>query len=149
MRWYAGANYLTTPADEQMKKEKTAEQRKREYEYGRKHRIENREKYIQWKRDYRIRKKNDPEYRKKERIRNEKYIGASRKNRELLRKEKGNKCSKCGYDNEPRILHFHHLRDKEFLLSDTMFSYEQMRSEADKCVLLCPNCHALEHLTYV
>lgn len=68
------------------------------------------------------------------------------RNMERLRMEKGNKCSLCGYDEEPRILHFHHLRDKEFGISDYGISYEKAKKEAEKCVLLCPNCHHIIHL---
>lgn len=64
-----------------------------------------------------------------------------------LRKEKGGKCFKCGYSEEVRILQFHHLRDKLFEVSQRTRSIEAIRAEAEKCVLLCPNCHFITHLT--
>lgn len=63
-----------------------------------------------------------------------------------LRMERGGKCSICSYSKQVRILQFHHLRDKEFEvcayrgpMSDRIA--KRIREEADKCVLLCPNCH--------
>ena len=60
--------------------------------------------------------------------------------------EAGGCCRICGYDRYSGALHFHH-RDpsqKEFGLAKRGFtrSYEKMRAEAAKCVLLCSNCHA-------
>lgn len=57
----------------------------------------------------------------------------------------GNKCSKCGFDKEPKILHFHHLRDKIGNVSE-MKGLRMIKEEVKKCILLCPNCHALEHV---
>ena len=63
-----------------------------------------------------------------------------------LRIEWGGKCSSCGYCKDIRILQFHHLRDKKF----TICAYRgpmsagverRIRTEANKCILLCPNCH--------
>ena len=65
-----------------------------------------------------------------------------------LKMEMGGKCSKCEYDKEPRILHFHHLYGKKFTFADVV-SYRKidtLREEAQKCILLCPNCHAILHL---
>lgn len=70
--------------------------------------------------------------------------------RRKLRKRKlieylGGKCSECGYDKCDRALQFHHLdpSTKEFNLSDKgrSTSWEKSLKEADKCVLLCANCH--------
>lgn len=83
------------------------------------------------------------EYDKNRRPRAKQY----NKNIAQIRIEKGNKCSMCGYDENPKILHFHHLRDKIFILSERGRTLEEMRREAEKCILLCPNCHALTHLT--
>lgn len=63
-----------------------------------------------------------------------------------LRIERGGKCSKCGYCKKIEILQFHHLRDK----LENVCKYrgpmsagvaKRIRAEADKCILLCPNCH--------
>jgi hypothetical protein len=66
-----------------------------------------------------------------------------------LKKQLGGKCVKCGND-DIRILHFHHI-DKEtklFNLAGAYHSinYKAIEDEAKKCELLCPNCHAKEHV---
>jgi len=64
-----------------------------------------------------------------------------------LRREKGNRCVLCGYNEEPRILVFHHLRDKKFGIGSNYYrSLDELREEVKKCILLCPNCHAKVHL---
>jgi transposase-like protein len=58
----------------------------------------------------------------------------------------GGRCVICGYDRHPAALHFHHLdpATKSFVLSrhGVTRSFEEAAAEADKCVLLCGNCHA-------
>lgn len=60
--------------------------------------------------------------------------------------EAGGKCRLCGFAEHPAALQFHHLdpSTKEFHLSDRGLTrgITRMRSEAEKCVLLCANCHA-------
>lgn len=63
----------------------------------------------------------------------------------LLRKEKGGECVLCGYKEEINILQFHHLRDKKFNLSQQYKPLDEMKKEAEKCILICPNCHFLIH----
>ena len=61
---------------------------------------------------------------------------------------KGGKCEKCGYDKCMRALEFHHLNpnEKDFGLSKNLSkSISALKAEADKCILLCSNCHAEEH----
>ena len=64
-------------------------------------------------------------------------------------KRKGGRCIRCGYNKCERALEFHH-RDpsmKEFGLahSGTVHSWEVYWEEAQKCDLLCANCHAELH----
>jgi transposase-like protein len=58
----------------------------------------------------------------------------------------GGACVLCGYDRWPGALEFHHLdpTKKAFGLSTRGLtrSFERLTAEADKCVLLCANCHA-------
>lgn len=69
-----------------------------------------------------------------------------------LVKYKGNKCQKCGYNKCIEALQFHHINpeDKLFEISDytyfTIRPMEEYYKEADKCDLLCSNCHIEEHL---
>lgn len=60
---------------------------------------------------------------------------------------KGGKCSRCGLVSLPAVYDFHHTdpHQKEFGLSRLVMSFEKMRKELDKTVLLCANCHRLVH----
>jgi hypothetical protein len=70
--------------------------------------------------------------------------------KQKLLAEKGGKCSKCGYKKTPSALAFHHIdhKTKCFSVSGTNLtkrSKKVVQQEADKCVVLCLNCHALTH----
>lgn len=60
---------------------------------------------------------------------------------------KGGKCKKCGYNKCIEALEFHHINpeEKEYGLCNTVLSFERLKKEADKCVLLCSNCHREFH----
>lgn len=61
---------------------------------------------------------------------------------------KGGKCQCCGYDKCVEALDFHHIdpTTKEFGISDgSTRSLEKTKAEADKCILLCANCHRELH----
>jgi hypothetical protein len=73
----------------------------------------------------------------------------TRRRREVKRilvEEAGGACSLCGYDRYAGALHFHHLdrHTKRFAVSHdgNTVSLARSRTEAQKCVLLCANCHA-------
>lgn len=72
-----------------------------------------------------------------------------KKLREMARETKGSKCLICGYNKCPRALVFHHLdpSKKDFGLSvkGLTRSWDAIRAEIDKCVLLCANCHMELH----
>ena len=58
------------------------------------------------------------------------------------------KCTNCGYNEYPKILHFHHTnpKEKEFNIGNIK-SLKKIEAEAKKCILLCPNCHSWLHFT--
>lgn len=62
--------------------------------------------------------------------------------------ELGGVCTRCGYSECIQALHFHHHSgDKEADVSTLLRrSYEKARNEAQKCTLVCANCHTLLHL---
>jgi DNA-binding CsgD family transcriptional regulator/5-methylcytosine-specific restriction endonuclease McrA len=68
-----------------------------------------------------------------------------RAKRRLMRMA-GGACTLCGYDRYPGALQFHHLdpAEKRFSISreGVTRSFAELRAEAEKCVLLCANCHA-------
>jgi hypothetical protein len=64
----------------------------------------------------------------------------------VLVEEAGGACCICGYGENMRALHFHHVRPAEKCIEinakGIALSLERLRGEARKCVLLCSNCHA-------
>ena len=57
------------------------------------------------------------------------------------------KCNRCGFDDH-RALQFHHDGDKEHNVADMLrggFALEKIKLEADKCEVLCANCHQIHH----
>lgn len=76
-------------------------------------------------------------------------VSATRTTRkDKLIASRGGKCERCGYDRTSHALEFHH-RDpatKSFPLSKaSRETWENLRAEARKCVLLCANCHRELH----
>ena len=72
-----------------------------------------------------------------------------KKVKQLLVEYKGGKCERCGYDKCISALEFHHLdpSKKDFGISGNgnTLSIERMKKEADKCILVCSNCHKEIH----
>lgn len=68
--------------------------------------------------------------------------------RELIQ-YKGGKCEICGYDKCDRALQFHHIdpSSKSFGISSDGHTrgIKELKKEADKCILVCANCHAEIH----
>lgn len=62
---------------------------------------------------------------------------------------KGSCCGVCGYDRCNGALEFHHLdpNEKDFGISHKGYtrSWEKVKTELDKCVMLCANCHREVH----
>ena len=75
------------------------------------------------------------------------------KNKKLYLEVKGIFCCEdCGYNKCKSALHFHHIDDKKFKLSDLNKSLKSILDienyiidEINKCKILCSNCHTLEH----
>ncbi len=61
---------------------------------------------------------------------------------------KGGCCGKCGYDRCDSALEFHHLdpKEKDFAIgSYSVLSWEKVKVELDKCIMVCANCHREIH----
>jgi hypothetical protein len=61
-------------------------------------------------------------------------------------------CSRCGFADY-RALDFHHLNplEKDFAVADLISrgaSLNKIKKEIEKCVILCANCHRIEHWGY-
>jgi transposase len=69
-----------------------------------------------------------------------------RKVKMTLVAEAGGACCICGYARNMRALHFHHVEPSrkrhEINAKGVAIAIEKLRAEAQKCVLLCSNCHA-------
>lgn len=72
-----------------------------------------------------------------------------RKLKEMVVAYRGGKCVLCGYNRCVWALDLHHIHEseKEFGLSvrGMTRSWEAIQKEADKCVLVCANCHREIH----
>jgi hypothetical protein len=80
------------------------------------------------------------------RCRAERVVERRRAIKRVLVEEAGAKCRMCGYEGSPAALHFHHPdpSNKGFAIArnGVSRSLARARLEAEKCVLLCANCHA-------
>lgn len=62
----------------------------------------------------------------------------------------GGKCVSCGKNDLHISCYCFHHKDsnkKEFSIAKkfTTVNFEKIRKELDKCVLMCQNCHSIEH----
>jgi hypothetical protein len=77
-------------------------------------------------------------------------VSKRRKNlKEQAVKYKGGKCEKCGYFKCISALEFHHTdstkKDFGIAANGNTRSWEKMKVELDKCIMLCSNCHREVH----
>lgn len=57
------------------------------------------------------------------------------------------RCIDCG-NTDPRVLEFHHTRDKRHHIASMVtqgYSIKSIQAEIAKCNVLCANCHRLTH----
>ena len=84
---------------------------------------------------------------------NKEIIYRKKLNRRLIYKREmvdllGGKCNNCGYKKSLAALEFHHKNDdKENMISILLknSSKAKVLKEAEKCILLCANCHRELH----
>ena len=80
-------------------------------------------------------------------------VEAVQKRRQILKLKaieyKGGKCCICGYNKCMDALDFHHLNksEKSFGVAEKGYtrSWEKVKEELDKCILVCANCHREIH----
>ena len=60
---------------------------------------------------------------------------------------KGGKYQICGYNRCINALEFHHInpKEKDFTISGGTKSFNTLKLEVDKCILVCSNCHREIH----
>lgn len=90
--------------------------------------------------------KNKQKYLDKAQENNSRY---RTRNREYFRKYKLERgCSNCGFNGHHAALDFHHLGDKDESIARMINSAASLKTilkEVSKCVVLCANCHRIEH----
>ena len=77
----------------------------------------------------------------------ESVVSWRKRTKKKLVEYKGGKCECCGYNKCIEALEFHHLdpSKKDFTISGTSRSFDTLKIEADKCILVCSNCHKEIH----
>jgi 5-methylcytosine-specific restriction endonuclease McrA len=88
-----------------------------------------------------------PEERRK---RNVEHVQRRRKKvKKMAIEYKGGSCQECGYDKCDEALDFHHKdpNEKDFAIGAKGYtrSWDKVKEELDKCVMLCSNCHREVH----
>jgi predicted transcriptional regulator len=70
-----------------------------------------------------------------------------REKKKQLVEYKGGKCEICGYNKCIAALEFHHVDKlkKDFTISSNSQSFEKLKKEVDKYLLVCSNCHKEIH----
>ncbi len=72
-----------------------------------------------------------------------------KKLKEMVVEYKGGSCTVCGYKKYVGAFDLHHIdgSKKEFGLAmqGLTRSWEKIKAEADKCILVCANCHREIH----
>lgn len=88
-------------------------------------------------------------YRDRDQYNIEAVTRRRRKLKQMAVELKGGGCQFCGYKRYVGALDFHHIneQEKEFGLSirGLTRSWEKIKNELSKCVLLCANCHREIH----
>ena len=77
-----------------------------------------------------------------------KVLTRRQKLKEMAVEYKGGKCVICGYDKCIWALEFHHRNPKERDFGISVYNnlaWEKIKSEIEKCDLLCSNCHKELH----
>jgi len=87
----------------------------------------------------------------KQREKNSRFAGKRR--RWLVELKKILKCNRCE-ESHPATLTFHHKEDseKDFEIGNSIklgIGLKRLKAEIEKCEVLCANCHAKEHLSYL
>ena len=64
-----------------------------------------------------------------------------------IKENRGGKCIRCGYNKCLKALEFHHIdpAQKDFTISNDHFKLMDAVKEAEKCILICSNCHKELH----
>ena len=74
-------------------------------------------------------------------------IAWRKRTKQKLVEHKGGCCEICGYNKCIEALEFHHKDpdQKDFSLSGKSWALDRLIEEANKCLMLCANCHREVH----
>jgi hypothetical protein len=83
----------------------------------------------------------------KTKTKSESVVEWRRRQKIKLIEYKGGCCEKCGYNKSISALQFHHLNpdEKDFQIGGSSYSFEKLKIEVDKCIMVCSNCHIEIH----
>lgn len=79
---------------------------------------------------------------------NQYTVEVARRNKRQAVAYLGGKCRHCGFDGHNSAFDYHHIDPNEKDInfkSSRQWSWERLKQELDKCVLLCANCHRGVH----
>ena len=125
---------VTSPEYYQKNKEKILEQTEKRY-------LNNKEHYLNYQKEYR---------RKNRQLVTDKQRQVRQSKLQSLILMLGNCCDICKQQYPSCVYDFHHINpnEKEFELGTHMYhSIQTLEKEAQKCQLLCANCHRIVHAT--
>lgn len=60
-----------------------------------------------------------------------------------MRLAKDKPCADCGVKYHHAVMEFDHIGEKNFVISRTNKSIEDMMEEISRCEVVCSNCHAI------
>lgn len=91
-----------------------------------------------------LEKKTNSQFKKD---RSDAVVSWRKRTKEKLVEYKGGKCKCCGYDKCVEAMEFHHIdpKEKDFGISGKSWSFEKLKLEVDKCIMVCSNCHKEIH----
>lgn len=137
-----GKSWAINPYQAKKKREISDEERERRRlasaKWRKEHPGRSKEYMIQWRKEHgEEEQKSWQEYRRNNKKRAIEYLGG--------------RCIKCGGIFHPDVYDFHHKDgdEKDVCVAKLLGrKFEKITEELDKCVLLCANCHRIEHAEY-
>ena len=121
-------------------------------EYDKRYYIKNRDKKLKQGKNY-SQSEHGQKVRKlyyqtnKQKLNKDGYIARKKATNSMIKTLKINGCAICGYNKCNAALVFHHVNpeDKKFNLGNFRQPINDIVKEANKCILLCSNCHREIH----